>query len=530
MSTYVNTPEKNNPRNQVQQNVNPSAPSMMVQQDVARQLANGTAPNVGDAPSQAGNPVQGNGMVQTPVNQVQPLNIFAHGGQQIQGRFESPTDATRQIYGVSPQNINGVVNGNASVQNTNGNSVSGNVAPYAPPTNNGAPYINRWDELAEKMKNDGAWNDMYQKTPANTPEYSSLDPNGGPRSSLDVYLDGGKKEEKPLPEYHDDKTKRDGGFLGWLQKNFGNPRGIGESDDDYDRRITNNNKKMAALADALRHFGNLVNTSKGGMSQTFNNPVQQMEAEYQQRKAQRVAEYKVKSDAMYKAANLQIKQDAAKANQAYKALSLQFKANAEKRAQDKADSDAKQRDYTNRRNADNDKFNHDMQEKKFNQKLEQDKISNGFKASQLAISQGRLNIAAAKEAREAAGGGSGGSFTNIATPSGQMHRKKALDSVEKRQVWQKMKEMGLITPDLQKKFDFAMTTQEQGSILNGAIAYAARDPRKKNNAFREYLRLHHGYTETNTTSQPKPASKPASKAASKPSSKGKSGGRYGMLK
>lgn len=389
---------------------------------------------------------------------------------------------------------------NPSVPEMEGSPSSQYEGPYRPKEDNGQPYyMNNWDVLARRMKDESAWNDMYSGSG------NEVGSDQEPRNSLDELLNGiDAEKKKPEVEFKKDDTKRDGGFFGWLRKNLGTPRKDGESDEDYDRRVTNSTKKMAVLADTLRHLGNLVNTTKGGISQTFNTPVQQLEAEYQQRRAQRAAEDKAKADSAYKQANLQLKQDAAKAQDAYRALSLQLKANADARAAKKADDDANQREKENKRKADNDAFNHDLATKKFNEQQNQNRISNGLRAAGLAISRGRLSIAAAHEAREAAGGGSGGnaSFTNIATPSGGLHRKKALDSTEKKQVWLQMKRMGLITKGLENRLNSAVTTQEQGAIINGAIAYAARDPRKKNNAFRQYLKDHHGYSVVNTVKAP----------------------------
>lgn len=89
--------------------------------------------------------------------------------------------------------------------------------------------------------------------------------------------------------FEKDDSQRDGGFFKWLgglsKKRPG--RREGESDDDYDERMTRNNMRIATLADAIRHMGNIYNTSKGAALQKFNNPTAEMQADLDKRKAER---------------------------------------------------------------------------------------------------------------------------------------------------------------------------------------------------------------------------------------------------
>lgn len=99
----------------------------------------------------------------------------------------------------------------------------------------------------------------------------------------------------------------------------------GETPDEYDRRITTNRERIAAFADAIRHMGNIVNTSKGAPLQVFNDPTAMMEEGYQKRKVQRQKQDALDADAAYKQANLDLKSAAARAQEAYRKFLLEQK-------------------------------------------------------------------------------------------------------------------------------------------------------------------------------------------------------------
>lgn len=145
-----------------------------------------------------------------------------------------------------------------------------------------------------------------------TPSYDALS------SALSGYQTA---QSKQVPEFQADPSQRDGGFFGWLGKLIPKSRpGMreGETPDEYDRRITTNRERFAAFADAIRHMGNIVNTSKGAPLQVFNDPTAMLEQGYQNRKAQRQKQAAIDADAAYKQANLDLKSAAARADQAYK--------------------------------------------------------------------------------------------------------------------------------------------------------------------------------------------------------------------
>lgn len=145
-----------------------------------------------------------------------------------------------------------------------------------------------------------------------TPSYDALS------SALSGYQTA---QSKQVPEFQADPSQRDGGFFGWLGKLIPKNRpGMreGETPEEYDRRITTNRERIAAFADAIRHMGNIVNTSKGAPLQVFNDPTAMMEEGYQTRKVQRQKQDAIDADAAYKQANLDLKSAAARADQAYK--------------------------------------------------------------------------------------------------------------------------------------------------------------------------------------------------------------------
>ena len=104
---------------------------------------------------------------------------------------------------------------------------------------------------------------------------------------------GGSTANVPVvqnaPTFQKDDTKKDGGFFGWLGGLIKKRPGIrsGESADEYDERMTRNKMRIATLADAIRHMGNIYNTSKGAPLQRFNNPVEGLQNGLQQKAGER---------------------------------------------------------------------------------------------------------------------------------------------------------------------------------------------------------------------------------------------------
>lgn len=138
---------------------------------------------------------------------------------------------------------------------------------------------------------------------------------------------GGSTANVPVvqnaPTFQKDDTKKDGGFFGWLGGLIKKRPGIrsGESADEYDERMTRNKMRIATLADAIRHMGNIYNTSKGAPLQRFNNPVEGLQNGLQQRKNERARQAAADADRDYKAMDIELKRKAGeRADKAAKAL------------------------------------------------------------------------------------------------------------------------------------------------------------------------------------------------------------------
>lgn len=214
---------------------------------------------------------------------------------------------------------------------------------------------------------------------------------------------GGSTEHvQPLPYnetpvFQKDDTQKDGGFFGWLgglaKKRPG--RHEGETDEEYDERMTRNNMRIATLADAIRHMGNIYNTMKGGPAQQFNSPAAVYEQQMQQRKAERKAKAAAVAESMYKDALLNMKRDEAAADRAYKNLALGIRGKAQELAEGKFEHQ-KGKDEHNAKLADD----------KFAYKKEQDKIKVNQANQRIAISAKR----AAKSGSGRGGKTSGGKY------------------------------------------------------------------------------------------------------------------------
>ena len=253
--------------------------------------------------------------------------------------------------------------------------------PYGKPVNEGSNVQQSWQTSNPR--------DMEGRMP------SSYALNSKPLVGVDLGAVGGDKGVTAV--FEKDDSQRDGGFFKWLgglsKKRPG--RREGESDDDYDERMTRNNMRIATLADAIRHMGNIYNTSKGAALQKFNSPTAEMQADLDKRKAERARKAAAEADAAYKNANLQIKMDAADADRAYKNLALGIRGKAQALAEGRFEHQ-KGKDEHNAKLADD----------KFAYKKEQDKIKNGQTDRRIAISAKR----AAKSGSGRGGKTSGGKY------------------------------------------------------------------------------------------------------------------------
>ena len=237
---------------------------------------------------------------------------------------------------------------------------------------------------------------------------TGLDADGTPRyDSLSSALSGAAASQKQeAPAFQSDPSKKDGGFFGWLGSLIPKKRpGMreGETPDEYDRRITRNMEMMTTLADAIRHMGNIVNTSKGAPLQQFNDPTAMMEQSYQNRKAQRQKEAALDADAAYKQANLSLKERAAEAQNAYRELLLGMRNQNNQLARDKFD-------YRQGKDAAAAQYKQQKDQRDFEYKQQRDKAKDEQTNRRLSISQYNATHKGSGRGRSGGGGGSGGKY------------------------------------------------------------------------------------------------------------------------
>ena len=207
---------------------------------------------------------------------------------------------------------------------------------------------------------------------------------GTPRyDTLSTALSGFQMpQEQQVPEFEADPKKRDGGFFSWLGKVMPKSRpGMreGETPDEYDRRITTNRENIAAFADAIRHMGNIINTSKGAPLQVFNDPTAMMEQGYQNRKAQRQRQAALDADAAYKQANLDLDNRKAQADKIYKEYIMGLRGEGNQLAKDKFEYRKGKDAAAAQRQAEQDKLKQNNWERMFKFREQQAAISNGLR-------------------------------------------------------------------------------------------------------------------------------------------------------
>lgn len=316
------------------------------------------------------------------------------------------------------------------------------------------------------------------------------------------------RPEAEAPVFEKDDTRRDGGFFKWLggltKKRPGKREG--ESDDEYDERMTRNKMRMAVLADAIRHMGNIYYTSKGAPAQKFNNPVAELQAGLDKRKAERARKAAAEADSAYKNANLQIKMDAAAADRAYKGQMLDMKRQAGERAAQNAKDLKEYRDGI-------------LGVQQGNLKLAGDRLGETKRHNQASerLSASRLALAQAKAARSGAkgSGGANGGY-GYATPYGRLTSKKQLTPQQEAQAWNEMRNLGMITPQKQRELDLAMNgyTASDGTvvkpnsaqarkIIQGAIGYGLLDASSRGESLRKTFRDGFGYADVRTSDKAK---------------------------
>ena len=261
------------------------------------------------------------------------------------------------------------------------------------------PYLG---DAAEKTQQPQTSFEGMQQPPTGwkadgTPSYDALS------SALSGYQ---TSQSKQVPEFQADPSQRDGGFFGWLGKLIPKSRpGMreGETPDEYDRRITINRERIAAFADAIRHMGNIVNTSKGAPLQVFNDPTTMMEEAYQKRKTKREKQAALDADAAYKQANLDLKSAAARADQAYKLYLAGLRGDNAQLAKDKFD-------YRKGKDAAAAKYKQEKDQRDFEYKQGRDRAKDEQTNRRLNISQYNATHKGSGRGRSGGGGGSSAKY------------------------------------------------------------------------------------------------------------------------
>lgn len=308
--------------------------------------------------------------------------VMGLGNQTMQG------GPSGRIPAVAPQPMN------MNVFQQNG-GVSGKLeAPIVQ-----TPYLG---DAAEKTQQPQTSFEGMQQPPTGwkadgTPSYDALS------SALSGYQTA---QSNQVPEFQADPSQRDGGFFGWLGKLIPKSRpGMreGETPDEYDRRITTNRERIAAFADAIRHMGNIVNTSKGAPLQVFNDPTTMMEQGYQTRKAQRQKQDAIDADAAYKQANLDLKSAAARADQAYKLYLAGLRGDNAQLAKDKFE-------YRKGKDAAAAQYRQAKDERDFEYKQGRDRAKDEQTNRRLNISQYNATHKGSGRGRSGGGGGSSAKY------------------------------------------------------------------------------------------------------------------------
>lgn len=319
--------------------------------------------------------------------------VMGQGNQTMQG------GPSGQIPAVAPQPMN------MNVFQQNG-GVSGKLEAPAVQTQQAQPATSSVQtpylgDAAEKTQQPQTSFEGMQQPPTGwkadgTPSYDAL-------SSA---LNGSAAQQRQVPEFQADPSQRDGGFFGWLGKLIPKSRpGMreGETPDEYDRRITTNRERIAAFADAIRHMGNIVNTSKGAPLQVFNDPTAMMEEGYQKRKTQRQKQEALDADAAYKQANLDLKSAAARADQAYKLYLAGLRGDNAQLAKDKFE-------YRKGKDAASAQYRQAKDERDFEYKQGRDRAKDEQTNRRLNISQYNATHKGSGRGRSGGGGGSSAKY------------------------------------------------------------------------------------------------------------------------
>lgn len=431
------------------------------------------------------NPYDGN---TTPKDNVQSgttqaPNLWANGGSvlgnAVNNVFGAPKTAVNTQANV--QQPGNVVQNGTAVSNV-GSASNGNVVQNAGATPNVGATPNG-NAVAEGKDGNNvptvtdAKNGSEAQNAVTTTE-------GNEVQSGDKSAEGNPKEDVKQPELNEDEQallamqnasmedyrKRYKQASDITQGVYDYLNGGSDAEEEPYKKKNESKKKLLALADALRHIGNLFYVNKGATPQQFNSPVLMQEQRYQQEKAEREKKRALQT----KTALDKAKMDA---DAAYKDAVLGMKQN----------------DFM--RNVYNDNRRYGLDKDKFAWQKDKDTQSLGLKKQGLeetvrhnkaneaqgrernAIARQRLAIARAKEAREArdAGPGSlGKGSRSFVTPQGVVYTlsKNFMQGANIETIYNKMKEHGCLKKGSENTYKFDSDLLEQYGLggLGGSTA------------------------------------------------------------
>ena len=500
------------------------------------------------------NPYDGN---TTPKDNVQSgttqaPNLWANGGSALGNAannvFGAPQTAVNTQANVQ-QTGNVVQNGNAGSA-SNGNVVQNagattnvGATPNVGATTNGNAVIEGKDvnnvPTVTDAKNGSEVQNAVTTTDGNEVQTGDKSTEGNPQE--DVKQPELNEDEQALLAMQnasmEDYRKRYKQASDITQGVYDYLNGGSDAEEEPYKKKNESKKKLLALADALRHVGNLFYVNKGATPQQFNSPVLMQEQRYQQEKAEREKQRASQT----KAALDKAKMDA---DAAYKDAVLGMKQN----------------DFM--RNVYNDNRRYGLDKDKFAWQKDKDTQSLGLKKQGLeetvrhnkaneaqgrernAIARQRLAIARAKEAREArdAGPGSlGKGSRSFVTPQGVVYTlsKNFMQGANIETIYNKMKEHGCLKKGSENTYKFDSDLLEQYGLgglggstakkLSAILCSATDNPTAHYWFWKLGSKVGYQYeggmsdelkaklvgTGTKAASTPKPASKPVSKSVSK---------------
>lgn len=483
------------------------------------------------------------GTTQTP-------NLWANGGSvlgnAVNNVFGSPKTAVNTQSNV--QQTGNVVQNGTAVPNV-GSASNGNEVQNAGATQNVGATPNG-NAVAEGKDGNNVPTVTDAKNGSKV-QNAVTTTDGNEVQSGDKSTEGNPKEDVKQPELNEDEQallamqnasmedyrKRYKQASDITQGVYDYLNGGSDAEEEPYKKKNESKKKLLALADALRHIGNLFYVNKGATPQQFNSPVLMQEQRYQQEKAEREKKRALQT----KTAMDKAKMDA---DAAYKDAVLGMKQN----------------DFM--RNVYNDNRRYGLDKDKFAWQKDKDTQSLGLKKQGLeetvrhnkeneaqgrernAIARQRLAVARAKEAREArdAGPGSlGKGSRSFVTPQGVVYTlsKNFMQGANIETIYNKMKEHGCLKKGSENTYKFDSDLLEQlglggssGSTakkLSAILCSATDNPTAHYWFWKLGSKVGYQYeggmsdelkaklvgTGTKAASKPKPASKPVSKSVSK---------------